>query len=127
MIDAAGLPALFLCAGPFTTLAPNNAAFDKVDPAILATLTDPANVETLQAVLLYHLLPGAYFSAVLMEGPLTTLQGEDVVVSLDPIMFNDGEVVVPDVAACNGVIHLIDEMLSPPSLGKFCHRTRMCS
>jgi uncharacterized surface protein with fasciclin (FAS1) repeats len=115
LIEAAGLESLFLCAGPFTALIPNNDAFGKVDPAVIDFLLDPANKVALEELLLYHLLPGAYFSTSLVEGPLITLQGDTVEVTLDPIKFNNAEVLEADIVACNGVIHILDAVL----IGKF--------
>jgi uncharacterized surface protein with fasciclin (FAS1) repeats len=115
LVEAAGFEDLFLCAGPFTVLIPNNDAIEKLDPAVINFLLDPANKEALEELLLYHLLPGAYFSSSLVEGPLITLQGDAVEVTLDPFKFNNAEVIEPDIAACNGVIHILDEVL----LGKF--------
>lgn len=116
LIEAANLEDLFLCAGPFTALAPNNDAFAKLDQSLLDFLLDPANQEELQGLLLYHLLPGAYFSSGLTPGPVVTLQGDAVEVSLDPIRFDNAEVVEADNAACNGVIHILDEVLLGKSL-----------
>jgi uncharacterized surface protein with fasciclin (FAS1) repeats len=76
LVTLAGLEDLFLCAGPFTALIPNNDAFDALDPDFLASLRDPANQKMLEQLLLYHLLPGAFFSADFKDGPQVTLQGE---------------------------------------------------
>jgi uncharacterized surface protein with fasciclin (FAS1) repeats len=118
LVTLAGLEDLFLCAGPFTALIPNNDAFDALDPDFLASLRDPANQKMLEQLLLYHLLPGAFFSADFKDGPQVTLQGENVAVEVDPLRFNGANVLEPDITACNGVIHVVDEVLAPPSFGK---------
>lgn len=112
LIEAAGLDFLFWCAGPFTALAPSNAAFNRLDPAILEQLLNPANIEELADILLYHLLPGAHFSTTLQTGPYDTLRGDSVEVTLNPIRFDGVGVIDPDNAACNGVIHVIEDVLT---------------
>ena len=53
-------------------------------------------------------------SSDLVPGPLETLLGEDVDVTLDPLKFNQGEASETDILACNGVIHVINDLLFPP-------------
>ena len=99
--------------GPFTVLAPSNAAFYR-NPNLLKTLFNPKNSEALQELLLYHIAPGFFMSSDLVPGPLETLLGEDVDVTLDPLKFNQGEAIDTDILACNGVIHVINDLLFPP-------------
>ena len=114
LIEAADLQDLFLCAGPFTVLAPTNDAFAALDPALVDELLLPENQELLQEVLLYHILPGFQPTSDLVAGPAETLLYDFTVdVSLNPIMFNDANVVMPDIMACNGIIHTIDDILTP--------------
>jgi uncharacterized surface protein with fasciclin (FAS1) repeats len=114
LIEAAGLQDIFLCAGPFTVLAPTNDAFAALDPALVDELLLPENQELLQEVLLYHILPGFNPSSDLVAGPTETLLYDFTVdVSLNPVMFNDANVVMPDIMACNGIIHTIDDILTP--------------
>lgn len=115
LIEAAGLEDLALCAGPFTVLAPTNSAFAKLDPGLLIHLQNPRNQELLQEILLYHMLPGYQPSvSFTTAGPTSSLLfGFDVDVSLNPLQFNDANVIMPDIAACNGVIHTIDDVLIP--------------
>jgi len=118
----AGLDEIFACPGPFTALVPTDAAFSKLDPALLSYLSDPANVDVLKDVLLYHILPDLYLGPDFVPGPIETVQGEAVTVSTIPLKFNNGTVINPDVVACNGAIDTIDEVLLPPSfpgLGKY--------
>jgi uncharacterized surface protein with fasciclin (FAS1) repeats len=113
LIDAAGLDDLFFCAGPFTALIPTNDAFADLDPGLVEELLLPENQETLQEILLYHVLPGYQPSTSLEAGPTDTLlDGTTVEVGLSPITFNNVSVVEPDIAACNGVIHTIGDVLS---------------
>jgi hypothetical protein len=113
LMERAGLDPIFLCAGPFTVLAPNNRAFER-SPSLTAYLADPRNVEKLQQVLLYHIVPGLVLTSELEEGTLATLQGSSVDVRLNPIRFNQALLEVADILACNGAIDIIDDILLPP-------------
>lgn len=114
LIEAADLQDIFLCAGPFTVLAPTNDAFDALDPALVEELLLPENQELLQELLLYHILPGFQPVSDLIAGPTETLLYDFTVnVGLNPVMFNDASVVMPDIMACNGIIHTIDDILTP--------------
>jgi uncharacterized surface protein with fasciclin (FAS1) repeats len=113
LLEIAGLSDIFLCAGPFTCLAPTNAAFDALDPALVGELLDPVNVSMLQDVLLYHLVPDLFLSDDFEDGSLATLlDGETIDVTTNPVTFNgEVEIVEPDVLACNGVIQVLDRVL----------------
>jgi uncharacterized surface protein with fasciclin (FAS1) repeats len=114
LLKAANLEDLFLCAGPFTALVPTNAAFEALDPAVVNNLLRPENVDLLQEILLYHLLPGYQPSDTLAAGKTETLLfGSDVNVTVDPLAVNGAKISTPDIAACNGVIHPIDDVLMP--------------
>jgi uncharacterized surface protein with fasciclin (FAS1) repeats len=121
LINLAGLDEIFNCPGPFTAMVPTNEAFAQVDPDILGYLLDPSNSEKLREVLLYHLLPGSFPSTSLSAGPLATIQGDDVLVKIDPLMFNNATVLIPDLPSCNGLIDSIDEVLLLPGMdsGKY--------
>ena len=98
--------------GPFTVLAPTDAAFAKIPKSDLdALLKDKAR---LQAVLTYHVVSGKVMSTDLKPGNVKTVQGSNVMVStVGGAMVNDAKVVAADVAADNGVIHAIDTVLMP--------------
>lgn len=114
LLDAAGLSEIFLCAGPFTVLAPSNDAIAAIDPALLQELLLPANRERLQELLLYHIVPGYLPTSSLTAGPVDTLlNGEQVQVSLNPTRFNEAGVVEPDIMGCNGVMYVLDDILIP--------------
>jgi uncharacterized surface protein with fasciclin (FAS1) repeats len=115
LVELAGLSDIFLCAGPFTAWIPTNAAFASLDPNLVEFLTDPVNRDLLQQVLLYHLLPGFILTTELTPSAIQTIQGENVVVSINPVTINQAFVVNPDILACNGVIDIIDGVLLPPS------------
>ncbi len=112
-VQTAGLTDALKQDGPFTLFAPSNEAFDKLPPGALSFLL--ANPETLATVLLYHVSPGAAFASDVTTQPgAFTLAGERIKFSTDGGVFvNDAEVVATDFAVCNGVIHVIDDVLLP--------------
>ena len=77
----------------------------------------PENLTTLQDILKYHVVPAKVLSTDLsLNQKAPTLEGSDVTVtSLDPVKINESEVIQADVMASNGVIHVIDAVLMPPS------------
>jgi uncharacterized surface protein with fasciclin (FAS1) repeats len=118
LLEAAGLDAILNCPGPFTGLFPTDAAWALVDEAILEELLLPGNEQQLQDLLLYHILPGATMADDFEAGPEESLLiGSNVIVSLNPLMFNNAGVVTADIEACNGIIHTINMVLFPG--GKF--------
>lgn len=101
--------------GEFTLLAPTNDAFAKLPADVVEFLTSPEGKADLVNILAYHIFLGIYTSGELKEGAeLPSLQGSDVVVTLNPVMFNQAGVVEVDILALNGVLHKIDDVLSPP-------------
>lgn len=104
---------LLLYLGPFTLLAPSNAAFN-ANPTLLRTFYNPRNIEALQQLLLYHILPGFYTSDDFVAGPIKTLLGEDVDIALEPLSVNQATALTVDILACNGAINIIDDLLTPP-------------
>ena len=103
--------------GPFTVFAPTDEAFAALgEETIAALLADP---DTLSQILLYHVVAGAVTAAdVVNLDSATTVQGEDVTISVDngSIMINDAMVILPDIEAANGIIHVIDTVILPPSI-----------
>lgn len=125
LVQKAGLVAAISSPGPFTVFAPTNAAFQKLAAAAPATyqavLADPA---LLTKVLTYHVVAGAIKSdqavAVAQQnGSVNTLEGEPISLSIKDgkLTLNGGSsVVAADILATNGVIHVIDTVIVPPSL-----------
>jgi uncharacterized surface protein with fasciclin (FAS1) repeats len=104
--------------GPFTVFAPLNSAFGALPAGTVETLLQPENKDQLAAILTYHVVPGEYLAADTPAGTyqLETLQGDtvDVVVGDDGSVTVDGaNVVAADVDASNGVIHVIDGVITP--------------
>lgn len=105
--------------GPYTVFAPTNDAFADIQSTV-DTLLEPENKQDLADVLTYHVVPGTYKAADLEDGQeLTTVQGEKLTVSVDgeTVKVGDATVTQPDVAASNGVVHVIDKVLVPPTSG----------
>ena len=101
--------------GPFTVFAPTNVAFAKVPQQTLDELLQPENKKQLAAILAYHVVPGKVTSnQVKARSSATTLQGEKINISQgDGVKINDANVIVTDLEATNGVIHIIDSVLMP--------------
>ena len=102
--------------GPFTVFAPTDEAFAALPEGTVETLLKPENKDQLAAILSYHVLPGSVMSTDLQDDmTATTVQGSDVTIDLDNgVMVNDASVVTADIAASNGVIHVIDKVILPP-------------
>ena len=117
-VKAAGLVETLKSDGPFTVFAPTDEAFAKVPKAQLDALL--ADKEALTAVLTYHVLPGKVMAAdVINERYMTakTVQGDEVIIDARiGVRVNDANVISADVAASNGVIHVIDAVILPPSI-----------
>ena len=97
--------------------APTNDAFDN---AGIDFLLDPAWILHLQAVLLYHMTEGVFLSGQLAEGDkIVSLNQQEVinVTSMDPFTVNDAVVLRPNIAATNGVLHVVDQVLLPEFTG----------
>jgi len=118
-VVAAGLEDDLRGDGPFTVFAPTDEAFDALPAGLLASLLD--DTDTLADVLLYHVLSGEVLAeAVLgLDGEeVETLQGGSVTISIEngDIFIDDAQVIVTDIQATNGVIHVIDAVISPEPL-----------
>ncbi len=103
--------------GPFTVFAPTNAAFEALGPK-LQELLKPENKEELASILQYHVVPAQVMSTDLEDGQTAaTLQGAEITISTtDGVKINDAATVTtPDVAASNGVVHIIDAVILPPA------------
>ena len=117
-IKAAELAGTLEGKGPFTLLAPTDDAFAKLPEGTLAELLKPENKEQLQAILTYHLLPGAISSAEVSKLKLPeTVEGSTLTIeeTEDGVTINGAEVITADVPASNGIIHIIDTVLIPPA------------
>ncbi|MEM1098380.1 MAG: fasciclin domain-containing protein [Planctomycetota bacterium] len=116
-LEAAGLIDALRGDGPFTVLAPTDAAFAALPDGVVETLLKPENKDLLTSVLTYHVVPGNVLAAqAAAAGEAETLNGADVSFAIDRgrLEVNDVNIVATDVQASNGVIHAIDAVLLPP-------------
>ena len=111
-LKAAGLVDTLKGPGPFTVFAPTDAAFAKVPKAQLdALLADKAK---LTAVLTYHVVAGKVMAKDVKAGKVKTVQGSELTVTTDKgVMVDGAKVTATDIAADNGVIHVIDSVIMP--------------
>jgi uncharacterized surface protein with fasciclin (FAS1) repeats len=117
LIDLAGLNGTLSDEGTFTVFAPTDAAFALVPADVVASLVDDPTGD-LTAVLLYHVLGSVVLSTDLFNGQTaTTLQGENIEVAVDGanVLINEANVSGVDLLADNGVVHVLDGVLLPPS------------
>ncbi len=119
-VKTAGLVETLQSEGPFTVLAPTNDAFAKLPEGTVESLLKPAGREKLQSILTYHVASGRVMSGQVVEmDAIPTLQGETIDVSVKQyggktsVMLNDAKVLITDIKASNGVIHVIDSVLMP--------------
>lgn len=120
-VQAAGLVDTLKGKGPFTVFAPTDEAFAKLPKGTVDDLLKPANKSKLQAILKYHVVPGKYDAARITKAKAKVYGLKSAQGALIPIDIRSGvkagpaTVVKPDVAASNGVIHVIDTVLLPPT------------
>lgn len=116
-IQTAGLEETLSAEGPYTVFAPTDEAFAALPEGTVEKLVMPENREALGQILAYHVVAGEVDAADIQPGALNTVEGSEVEVSVDPVgvTVNDATVVQPDVTADNGVIHVVDTVLLPPT------------
>jgi uncharacterized surface protein with fasciclin (FAS1) repeats len=127
-VTAAGLGETLSGEGPFTVFAPTNDAFAKLPAGTVETLLKAENIEKLKSILTYHVVSGKFDAATVIDAiktnnnkyTVTTVQGAKIDLSLkdDKVILTDATgatstVVMPDVAASNGIIHAIDAVVMP--------------
>ncbi|PVY42326.1 fasciclin domain-containing protein [Pontibacter virosus] len=117
-LQAADLVGALQGAGPYTVFAPTNEAFAALPAGTLENLLKPENKQQLIDILTYHVVEGNVKSTDLTNNMAAkTLNGADLKVMLDgsSVKINDANVTTPNVEASNGVVHLIDKVMLPPS------------
>jgi uncharacterized surface protein with fasciclin (FAS1) repeats len=117
-VQAAGLVDALKGPGPFTVFAPTDAAFAALPAGTVEALLQ--DIPALTEILLYHVIPGKVMAADVSDGLMAaTLQGSkvDFSVSAGSVKINDANIVATDIEASNGVIHVIDQVILPPSNG----------
>lgn len=116
-VKAAGLVDALKTTPNITVFAPTNAAFAKLPKATLASLLKPENKAKLAALLKYHVIPSKIMAKDVLAMPgakdVKTLAGSTVYVGVKPPMVNNAKITKTDIAADNGVIHVIDTVIMP--------------
>ena len=103
--------------GPFTVFAPTDDAFAKLPAGTLDNLLKPENKAMLRRVLTYHVVPGKVMAAdVVKVSSAAAVSGDTLFIKVSggTVMVDKARVVKTDIAASNGVIHVIDTVLLPP-------------
>jgi uncharacterized surface protein with fasciclin (FAS1) repeats len=121
-VQAAGLAETLSGEGPFTVFAPTDEAFAALPEGTLDSLLLPENKQQLTDILLYHVVPGKVMAedAIALDGQMadTALEGKQIAVKVDmgSVYLNENaKVIITDIEASNGVIHVIDSVILPPS------------
>jgi uncharacterized surface protein with fasciclin (FAS1) repeats len=121
-VGAADLADTLSGEGPFTVFAPTDAAFAALPEGTLESLLQPQNKDQLAGILTYHVVPAEVPAAEVMPGDVATVNGAEFTVSVEDgdVLIEDGQgneavVTRTDIEASNGVIHVIDTVLLPPS------------
>ena len=115
-LKAAGLVNTLNGKGPFTVFAPSDTAFSKLPAGTVDGLLKPENKAKLVSILAYHVIPGKIMSGDIAGKKISvkTVQGSEISVdAMYGVKINDSNVVSADIAATNGVIHVIDKVLIP--------------
>ena len=118
-LTAAGLVDTLKGAGPFTVFAPTDEAFAKLDKTLLESLLKPENKETLVKILTYHVVAGKVMAAdVVKMTSAKTVEGSEAKIKVEgsTVMIDGAKVTATDIAASNGVIHVIDAVIVPASV-----------
>ena len=115
-VQAADLAATLKGEGPFTVFAPTDEAFAKLPEGTVDDLLKPENKEKLQAILLYHVVPGKVMAAdVVGMSSAKTAGGQSFSITQKEgkVYVDEAEVVQTDIVCSNGVIHVIDTVIIP--------------
>jgi uncharacterized surface protein with fasciclin (FAS1) repeats len=114
-LKAAGLVDTLNGAGPFTVFAPTDEAFAKLPAGTLDDLLKPENKQKLTGILTYHVVPGKVMAADVSTSNAKTVNGKEVSIKVEDgkVTYGGANVVKTDIAASNGVIHVIDAVVLP--------------
>ena len=117
-LQAAGLMETLNGTGPFTVFAPNDAAFARLPKGMLDDLLKPENKASLASILTYHVMPGKFTAAEVEKmKQLDTVNGDQLIftVSGNIKAVDNAKVLQTDIACSNGLIHIIDTPVIPPT------------
>ena len=114
VVEARLLPALTNPFAELTVFAPTDAAFTAALTSMNISAADLLASPDLAYILLYHVIGSEVSSTSLTNGPVPTLNGQDVIVDLTTgVMINDANVTDADIASSNGIVHIVDGVLLP--------------
>ena len=115
LVGEAGLADTLSGPGPFTVFAPTDEAFKAVPAKTLEALGKDKAM--LRSVLNYHVVAGRMAAAEIKNGPLKSVQGANLALSKSGsfVTVDDAVVTTADVAASNGVVHIVDRVMLPPT------------
>ncbi len=119
--SAAGLAGVLDQEGPFTVFAPTDEAFAKLPEGTVENLLKPENKKQLAKILKYHVIAGKVYAADALKAKhAKTLEGNSVTISINEgaAQVNNSNLIKTDIDASNGVIHVIDSVLLPPTKQK---------
>jgi len=103
--------------GPFTVFAPTDEAFAALPEGLLEKLLLEENRDLLVQILTNHVVPGTVLAADVTDGDVATVEGQNVTLATAAgVTVNGANVVLADVLASNGVIHVIDAVILPPGV-----------
>ena len=114
-VKAAGLVDTLNGKGPFTVFAPTDEAFAKLPAGTVEGLLKPENKEKLAGILTYHVVAGKVMAADVKTSKVKTVNGKEAPIKVEAgkVTIGAANVVKTDIAASNGVIHVIDTVLIP--------------
>lgn len=114
-VKAAGLVETLQGEGPFTVFAPTDEAFAKLPAGTVESLLLPENKQKLIAILTYHVLAGKVMASDVKTMQAKTVNGAELAIAVGSggVLVNNARVVATDIAASNGVIHVIDTVVLP--------------
>jgi uncharacterized surface protein with fasciclin (FAS1) repeats len=114
-LKAADLVKVLKGKGPFTVFAPTDEAFAKLPKGTVEDLLKPENKAKLTKILTYHVVPGKVLAKDIKTGNVKTVEGGNLAIKLEgkKVEVNEAYVTKADVAADNGVIHVVDSVLMP--------------
>jgi uncharacterized surface protein with fasciclin (FAS1) repeats len=115
-LQAAGLVETLKGPGPFTVFAPTDEAFAKLPPGTVEDLLKPENKAKLTRILTYHVVPGKVMAGdVIKLRSAKAVSGDAITIATGSggVMVDNAKVVKTDIAASNGVIHVIDTVILP--------------
>ena len=114
-VKAAGLVETLQGKGPFTVFAPTDEAFAKLPAGTVESLLKPENKEKLVSILTYHVIPAKVTAADVKTMKAKTVNGKELAIKVadGKVQVDNAQVIKTDVAAKNGVIHVIDTVVIP--------------